>query len=150
VNEAPHSDPRHYRSIVGKLKYLEKCTRPEIAYAVHQCARFSKNPKISHSKAIKHMGRYLLASRGQGMICTPKHESLVYYCDADFSGNWKAYIAEDDRSTIQVRPDHVPGKSYSTPVVQLFGHHAFKHKSLSVLKRVNIFNSLRNFEKSFL
>ena len=27
----------HYRSIIGKLNYLEKCTRPDIAYATHQC-----------------------------------------------------------------------------------------------------------------
>jgi len=27
-----------YCSVVGKLLYLEKSTRPELAYAVHQCA----------------------------------------------------------------------------------------------------------------
>jgi Reverse transcriptase (RNA-dependent DNA polymerase) len=107
VNEAPHSDPWHYRSIVGKLNYLEKCTRPELAYAVHQCARFSENPKFSHSKAIKHIGRYLLGTRDQGMICTPKHESLVCYCDADFSGNWNASIAEDDPSTARSRTGYI-------------------------------------------
>jgi Reverse transcriptase (RNA-dependent DNA polymerase) len=39
-----HSELWHYRSIIGKLNYLEKSTRPDIAYAVHQCARFSENP----------------------------------------------------------------------------------------------------------
>ena len=34
-----------YCSIVGKLYFLEKSTQPDIAYAVHQCARFSSNPK---------------------------------------------------------------------------------------------------------
>ena len=33
-----------YRSVIGKLNFLEKSTRPDIAYAVHQCARFSANP----------------------------------------------------------------------------------------------------------
>jgi len=28
-----------YRSVVGKLNYLEEGSRPDIAYAVHQCAR---------------------------------------------------------------------------------------------------------------
>jgi hypothetical protein len=35
----------HYRKVIGKLNYLEKSTRPDIAYAVHQCARFSAEPK---------------------------------------------------------------------------------------------------------
>ena len=26
----------HYRSVIGKLNYLEKSTRPDISYAVHQ------------------------------------------------------------------------------------------------------------------
>jgi Reverse transcriptase (RNA-dependent DNA polymerase) len=52
----------HYRSVVGKLSYLEKCTRPDIAYAVHQCARFASNPKEEHTKAIKLIGRYLLGT----------------------------------------------------------------------------------------
>ena len=28
----------HYRSVIGKLNYLENITQPDIAYAVHQCA----------------------------------------------------------------------------------------------------------------
>ena len=35
----------HYKSIVGKLYYLEKSSRPDIAYAVHQCAQFSQDHK---------------------------------------------------------------------------------------------------------
>ena len=34
-----------YRSVVGKLNFLEKDSRPDIAYAVHQCTRFSEDPK---------------------------------------------------------------------------------------------------------
>jgi hypothetical protein len=34
-----------YRAVVGKLNFLEKGSRPEIAYSVHQCARFSESPK---------------------------------------------------------------------------------------------------------
>ena len=35
----------HYRSLVQNFNYLEKCCRPYIAYATHQCDRFSVNPK---------------------------------------------------------------------------------------------------------
>jgi hypothetical protein len=41
------SESWDYRSIIEKLNFLKKSTRPEIAYAVHQCARFSSNPKQS-------------------------------------------------------------------------------------------------------
>jgi hypothetical protein len=35
----------HYRAVVGKLNLIEKGSRLEIAYSVHQCARFSESPK---------------------------------------------------------------------------------------------------------
>ena len=53
----------HYRSVIGKLNFLEKSTRPEIAYAVHQCTRFCANPKKSHAEAVKQIGRYLPVHR---------------------------------------------------------------------------------------
>ncbi len=54
----PHDNSFHYRSVIGKLNFLEKSTRPEIAYAVHQCARFCSSPKQSHAEAVKRIGRY--------------------------------------------------------------------------------------------
>jgi hypothetical protein len=35
----------HYRAVVGELNFLEKGSRPEIVYSVHQCAHFSESPK---------------------------------------------------------------------------------------------------------
>jgi hypothetical protein len=35
----------NYRSFVGMMQYLSGHTRPDIAFAVSQCARFSSNPK---------------------------------------------------------------------------------------------------------
>jgi hypothetical protein len=35
----------HYRSVIGKLNHLERGSRPDISYAVHQCARFSSDPR---------------------------------------------------------------------------------------------------------
>jgi Reverse transcriptase (RNA-dependent DNA polymerase) len=93
----------HYRSVIGKLSYLEKCTRPDIAYAVHQCARFSANPKTEHTKAVKLIGRYLLATRDKGILCTPNDEGLLCYADAGFAGDWNADIAEEDPSTARSR-----------------------------------------------
>jgi hypothetical protein len=103
----PHSESWDYRSVVGKLNYLEKSTRPDIAYAVHQCARFSADPKIEHSQAIKVIARYLKGTADKGLICRPNDESFQCYCDADFAGNWNVDIAESDSSTARSRSGYL-------------------------------------------
>ena len=95
-----------YRSIIGKMLYLEKSTRPDIAYAVHQCARFASDSKEEHGKAVKWLGRYLLETRDKGMILKPGKQSFDVYVDADFCGNWKSDEA-DDPSTARSRSGYV-------------------------------------------
>lgn len=69
----------NYRRIRGKLNFLEKSTRPYLAYAVHQCARFQANRKESHAKAITHIGRYLLPTRDKGLVLRPTDDLLQCY-----------------------------------------------------------------------
>ena len=57
----------NYRSIIGKLNYLERGTRSDISYIVHQCARFTANPKEQHAQAIRWLGRYLTATKNKGL-----------------------------------------------------------------------------------
>ena len=57
-----HNEIWEYRTLVGMLMFLANNTRPDIAYATHQCARFSHSPKASHSLAIKRIVRYLKLS----------------------------------------------------------------------------------------
>jgi hypothetical protein len=66
----------HYRSIIGKLNFLEKSTRLDIACAVHLCARFSSNPRYKHGKAIKQIGHYLMGTKDKGIECTPNNVVL--------------------------------------------------------------------------
>jgi len=73
--------------VLGQLNFLEKSTRLDIAYAVHQYSRFSNRPKASHKTAILQIGRYLMNKRNEGMIMEPTSDSLELCCDADFSGN---------------------------------------------------------------
>jgi hypothetical protein len=54
--------PWEYQSIIGKLNFLEKSTRGDLAYSVHQCARFMSAPRKSHGEAVKRIGRYLLGT----------------------------------------------------------------------------------------
>jgi hypothetical protein len=92
-----HSDPDgpsrtetwSYRSVIGKLNYLANNNRPDISMAVHQCARFSSNPKAIHDLAIKRIARYLLATRDKGLSLRPTRSfTLDMYVDADFAGRW--------------------------------------------------------------
>lgn len=97
----------HYRSVIGKLNFLEKSTRPDIAYAVHQCARFASNPRYEHGKAVKHIGRYLLETRSKGIQCNPTTEPVECFADADFAGNWDVHTAGEDRNTARSRTGYI-------------------------------------------
>ena len=95
----------NYRSIIGKLNYLEKSTRPDIAYAVYQLARYSSQPKESHGEAVKWLVKYLKYTRNEGLIFDPSKNKngLEVYADADFVGNWNRATAEHDFSTAKSR-----------------------------------------------
>ncbi|KAI2494002.1 hypothetical protein MHU86_20533 [Fragilaria crotonensis] len=70
------------------LLYLSTNTRPDIAFAVSQVARFCHNPKRSHASAVKTLVRYLLhRTSDMGMIVKPTGTlNLDCYVDADFAG----------------------------------------------------------------
>lgn len=86
-----------YRSVVGKLSYLCRNTRPDIEFAVHQCARFQTNPKQAHEKAIKRICRYLLKTRDKGITIKPSNDltKLDCYVDADFAGAYTPSESHD-------------------------------------------------------
>jgi hypothetical protein len=72
----------NYRSVIGKLNYLERGTRSDISYITHQCARFSTCPKVEHTKGIQNPRqvpqRYKRASyKGKSPLAQPKVNTLV-------------------------------------------------------------------------
>jgi transposase InsO family protein len=86
----------NYRSIIGMLLYLTTNTRPDLAFAVSQAARFSHNPKKSHATGIKTIIRYLHRTSDKGMIVKPTGVlSLENYVDASFAGNYCVEPADD-------------------------------------------------------
>jgi Reverse transcriptase (RNA-dependent DNA polymerase) len=90
-----------YSSVVGMLMFLANNTRPDIAFATHQCARFTHSPKESHGLAVKRIVRYLQATKDKGLIMTPtKDISLDCYVDADFAG---LYGVEDNDDPVSVK-----------------------------------------------
>ena len=53
VNGKLRREVWNYISVIGMLNFLVNCTHPEMVYAVHQCTRFSNNPRRSHEVALK-------------------------------------------------------------------------------------------------
>jgi hypothetical protein len=85
-----------YRSAIGMLNYLAATTRPDCLFAVHQCARFSSNPKLSHERAVKRIIRYLKGTKDKGIILKPNpSEGVKCYVDADFAGGYSSESCED-------------------------------------------------------
>jgi hypothetical protein len=103
----PHKADWSYRQLIGKLNFLEKSTRPDIAYAVHQCARFSQSPRESHTEAATRICKYLLGSRDKGLILNPTDHSFECYADADFCGLWEHASCLEDPSTAKSRTGYV-------------------------------------------
>lgn len=75
-----------YRSLVGGLLYLMVTTRPDIAFAVTQLAKFVNNPRQEHWRAAKRTLRYLRGTMDLG-ITYKKGLRLEIRCysDADWA-----------------------------------------------------------------
>ena len=93
----------NYRSVIGKLNYLEKSSHPDISYATNQCARFSHDRKQSHAQAVIHLVKHLKGAREHGIVMRPKGMALECHVDADFCGNWHKLTPEHDLSTTKSR-----------------------------------------------
>lgn len=107
LHSEPMNEKWHYRSVIGKLNFIEKSTRPDIAYAVHQCARFSNDPKASHAAAVKHIVKYLMTTKDQGIYLRPDKQAFDCWVDADFVGNWNRVNADVDPSTAKSRTGYI-------------------------------------------
>ena len=81
-------DREKYQSAVGSLLYLSTRTRPDIAYAVGNTARFCAKPTKCHWTAVKRILRYLNGTLHLGLLygCDEKM-NLLGYSDADWAGD---------------------------------------------------------------
>jgi hypothetical protein len=107
LNGQDHNESWEYRSVIRKLNFLEKSMRPDIAYAVHQCARYSSNPKQSHSAAVRYIVRYLMTTREKGLILKANNHSFECYVDANFQGGWNRETSSEDSTTAKSRTAYI-------------------------------------------
>ena len=86
---ADRNEAFSYPSVIGMLMYLTGNSRPELSFAVHQCARYTHDPKASHENAVKRIGRYLVGTRLNSLILRPDPKlGVEMFVDADFAGMW--------------------------------------------------------------
>jgi hypothetical protein len=79
---------------LGMMGDLQGNSRPDISFAVSQCARFASAPRRSHELALIRVGQYLKLAADKGLLLRPVTiaSSDVFktdiYVDADFAGGW--------------------------------------------------------------
>jgi hypothetical protein len=88
-----------YPSVLGMMGYIQANSRPDIAFAVLQCARFAHKMKRSHEQALEQIGQYLKGKMDQGLILRPQkfdggEFSTDVYVDAECVKSRTGYIIE--------------------------------------------------------
>ena len=150
------SDSWNYRSIVGMLLYLTTNTRPDIAFAVSQVARFSHQPKQSHANAVKRIIRYLKGTAKHGCIFKkPKSLCLDMFVDADFAGLYGVEPMESPISVksrtgyvISISGCYLLAKSQlQTSIAQSTGEAEYIALSSALKTLLPVYNMLREFLK---
>ncbi|XP_047265847.1 uncharacterized mitochondrial protein AtMg00810-like [Capsicum annuum] len=78
-------DPSTYRSLVGKLNFLQH-TRPDISFAVQHLSQFLQHPCVFHMKASIYLLRYLMNAPEQGIFLPFTFSySLLACADSDWA-----------------------------------------------------------------
>jgi hypothetical protein len=97
----PFDELWEYATVVSMLMYLAANTRPDIAYAVHQAARYTHAPKASHAVAVKRILRYLRGTQDKGIIFkTNRSNKIDCHVDADVAG---LFGVEDGQDPVSVK-----------------------------------------------
>ena len=87
-------DQTLYQSAVGSLLYLSGWTRPDIAFAVRNVAKFTENPTMQHWIAVKRILRYIKGTLDYGIQYRKGNEQLLGYSDASWANDL------DDRKSV--------------------------------------------------
>jgi hypothetical protein len=107
----PHFDEEwEYSSVVGMLMYLVN-TRPDIQFAVHQCAKYTHSPMQSHAHAVKKICRYLQGTKDKGLRFSKRQMRddgfrVDCFVDASFAPMW-GYAPNDDSKSAKSRTGYV-------------------------------------------
>ncbi|GJR66741.1 retrovirus-related pol polyprotein from transposon TNT 1-94 [Tanacetum coccineum] len=80
------TDQTTYRRMIGGLMYLT-ASRPDIAFATFECARYQARPTVKHLKEVKRIFRYLRQSYNMGLwYLKDSGFELIAYSDTNHAG----------------------------------------------------------------
>ncbi|XP_036322331.1 uncharacterized mitochondrial protein AtMg00810-like [Rhagoletis pomonella] len=77
-------DAVEYQSMIGELMYLAVCTRPDIMHSVCKLTQRNSDPHIEHEAGIKHILRYLAATKDLRLYYSAFGKSVEGFADADW------------------------------------------------------------------
>ena len=102
-HDAPDMKPEfNDQSIIGKLNFLEKSTCINLSYSIHQCVCFAEAPKVSHAKAVRCIGKYLLSTCDKGLIMHLNHAcGFKCWVDSDLTSKTPGCTDRSNDSKIQ-------------------------------------------------
>src|SRR6266699_58220 len=74
-----------YQSLIGSLLYIMLGTRPDIAFAVTQMAKFTSNPSDEHLNRAMYILRYLQGMHDYALeFDGNSNKGLYAYCDSSY------------------------------------------------------------------
>ena len=77
-----------YRELVGALMYIATCTRPDIAHAVGEDAKFCERYNKSHWTAAKRILKYLKTTQDMSIVFSGFNKGeLIGFADANWAGD---------------------------------------------------------------
>jgi len=92
-----------YRHVIGSLRYLEQCTRPDISFALNRLSRYQANPGLPHWQELKHLCRYVSGTKSHGIMygkgVYPMHKELQH----DLSGPLQCFVDSDHAADKETR-----------------------------------------------
>ena len=76
-----------YRQIVGALLYVSTCSRPDIAFATSQAAKFASKPRAEHWNQLMKICGYIKATAHYGLWFRSSDQDMEVYSDADWAND---------------------------------------------------------------
>ncbi|CAD7002894.1 unnamed protein product [Ceratitis capitata] len=80
-------DTKEYQSAIGELMWLALTSRPDIYHSVVKLAQRNNNPHSEHFTGVKHVMRYLAATRDLKLNYRASGQALEGFVDADWGGD---------------------------------------------------------------
>ena len=100
--DCPDCDPgknplaKSYREMIGELRWIERCTRPDLATALSELGKVQLNPGQVHMDRLRHLMEYLSTTRDYGITFgvdrpTEAVGPMVGFVDANWGGDCDDY-----------------------------------------------------------